>query len=65
MYVGVVHAAGGHMVAAYQPRQAYDMMKTFLHSNEFFTPPDEVKVSVGGVKGGGTEGIDVCLCLCC
>jgi len=35
---------GGHMVAAYQPRQAYDMMKTFLNTEDFFTPPDEVKV---------------------
>ena len=34
------------MVAAYQPRQAYDMIKSFLYSEEFFTPPDEVKVRI-------------------
>jgi hypothetical protein len=32
------------MVAAYQPRQAFDMMKSFLYKEAFFTPPNEVKV---------------------
>lgn len=35
---------GGHMVAAYRPRQAYEMMSKFLFSEEFFVPPEEVKV---------------------
>ena len=57
---------GGHMVAAYQPRQAYDMMKTFLHSEAFFTPPKEVKV--GGcllsLSLSLYFALSLCLCVC-